>query len=184
MTLTTLPLRARSVIDFWLDAGPQKWFSKDQAFDEAFRQHFMDDHMAAASRRLDGWMECAEGALALLLLLDQFPRNAFRDTAHMFATDSLALRFAQQSLDLGYLAAIDRDLRVFLILPFEHSEDLHHQELAVHLCQDLDQRTLQFAIIHRDIILKFGRFPHRNEMLGRTTTDAEREFLCQGGFKG
>ena len=184
MTLMTLPLPARSVIDFWLDAGPQKWFAKDLAFDAAFRQRFMDDHMAAASRELDSWMDCAEGALALILLLDQFPRNAFRDTAHMFATDSLALRFAQQGLERGYLPAIDKDLRVFMILPFEHSEDLHHQELAVQLCQDLDQRTLQFAILHRDIIMKFGRFPHRNEMLGRVTTDAEREFLYQGGFKG
>lgn len=184
MTSTTLPLRARAVIDFWVDAGPQAWFAKDLAFDAEFAQRFMDDHMAGASRKLDGWMDSAEGALALLLLLDQFPRNAFRATAHMFATDSLALHFAEQSLDRGYLPLIARDLRVFLILPFEHSESLHHQELAVQLCQDLDPVTLQFAVMHRDIILEFGRFPHRNEVLGRITTEAERAFLSHGGFKG
>lgn len=184
MTCMTLPLRARSLIDFWISAGPQAWFAKDLAFDAEFRQRFMDDHMAGARRQLDGWMASAHGALALLLLLDQFPRNAFRDTAHMFATDSLALHFAEQSVERGDISAIDKELRVFLILPFEHSENLQHQEMAVRLCQDLDSRTLQFAVMHRDIIGEFGRFPHRNEMLGRVTTDAEREFLASGGFRG
>lgn len=184
MTTTQLAPEARAIIDFWVDAGPARWFAKDVAFDREFSERFTQIHMAAASRQLDRWMGSAEGCLALLLLLDQFPRNAFRDTAHMFATDSLALYFARQGLDAGYPDQIMPALRPFMVLPFEHSENLQDQELAVQLCEDLDQTTLRFAIIHRDIIRQFGRFPHRNDVLGRKTTEAEREFLAGGGFKG
>lgn len=172
------------VIQFWKAAGPEMWFAKNTDFDTAFRTGFLESHMAAARRELDGWSDTAEGSLALLLLLDQFPRNAFRDTAHMFATDSLALYFARKALAAGHHDHIDHDLKVFLILPFEHSENLADQELAVRLCRPLGGGTLTFAEIHLDIIRRFGRFPHRNAVLGRDTTPEEAAFLDQGGFKG
>jgi len=174
----------QEVIEFWVNAGPSKWFAKDLEFDRDFRDRFMHLHMQAAARKLDHWAESAQGCLALLILLDQFPRNSFRDTAHMFATDPLALFFARQALERSFLEQIDPQLRVFMVLPFEHSESLDDQELAVKLCKDLSPRVYEFAVIHRDVIRRFGRFPHRNRALGRVTTPEEQAFLDQGGFSG
>ena len=175
---------AASVVAFWRAAGRERWFAKDEAFDALFRHRFMALHLEAAARDHDGWITTAEGALALLILLDQFPRNAFRGTAHMFATDPLALMFAEEALALGHDARVEEGLGVFFCLPLMHAEDLAHQERCVALCAALGEDTLRHAVAHRDIIARFGRFPHRNPMLGRRTTAEEQAFLDAGGFAG
>lgn len=182
--MTDTPVQPSAVVDFWRDAGAQAWFRKNDAFDQEFRARFLDAHMAAAARALDRWADTAEGSLALLILLDQFPRNAFRGTAHMFATDPLALRFARQALTQGHDKATTTELRAFFYLPLEHSESLADQEHCVELCRPLGGQTHDYAIIHRDIIARFGRFPHRNAVLGRDTTPEEHAFLDSGGFGG
>lgn len=176
--------RIEEIVFFWREAGYEKWFRKDAAFDAEFRTRFMDDHHAAARRERDHWTESAEGTLALLLLLDQLPRNCFRGTGHMFATDPLARKFALEALDKSFDQKVEKELRLFFYLPLSHAEDLALQERAVELNRTLGEETLKHAIIHRDIVKKFGRFPHRNPALGRETTPEERKFLDEGGFKG
>ncbi|WP_332304768.1 DUF924 family protein [Rhizobium sp. GR12] len=171
------------VVAFWR-ASSDRWFEKDAAFDVAFRDRFLDLHMAVATRRHDGWIETPSRALALLILTDQFPRNAFRGTAHMFATDALACHYARLSLEAGHLARVESDLRLFFCLPFAHSEEMADQEMSVRLNTGLGQPWLEHASGHRDIIRRFGRFPHRNSMLGRTTTPEEAAYLKGGGFQG
>lgn len=171
------------VIAFWKEAGPGRWYKKDDAFDADFRTRFEAAHMAAARRELDGWMETPEGALALLVLLDQFPRNSYRGTGHQFATDPLALVLAHEAIARGYPATFEPDLRQFLLMPLMHSEALADQDALLPLVADMPE-TLKFAHIHRDIIVKFGRFPHRNAALGRETTTEEQAFLDGGGFGG
>eukprot|EP00927_Polykrikos_kofoidii_P062728 TRINITY_DN57536_c0_g1_i1.p1 TRINITY_DN57536_c0_g1~~TRINITY_DN57536_c0_g1_i1.p1 ORF type:complete len:248 (+),score=35.41 TRINITY_DN57536_c0_g1_i1:66-809(+) len=174
----------QNVIDFWRDAGPSKWFAKDDKFDTRFRERFLAAHYAAARRELDHWMSSADGALALVILLDQFPRNCFRGSAHMFATDSLAVYFAEKAIEAGHDEACDQSMRFFLYLPFEHAESMDAQNRCVTLMEPLGEQLLGFAIEHRDIIERFGRFPHRNAALGREMTRAENEFLEKGGFSG
>lgn len=174
----------QSVLTFWNEAGPESWFRKDDAFDTVFRTRFLDLHMAIAARQHDDWMQSADGALALLLLLDQFPRNAFRGTAHMFAVDPLARYFARLAIDAGLPAQIGPDVRAFLFLPFEHSEDAADQELSVALYRELGEPWLAFAVDHQAIIARFGRFPHRNAVLGRVSTPEEVAYLAEGGFAG
>ncbi len=128
-------------------------------------------------------MDSAEGALALLILLDQYPRNSFRGSAHQFATDPLARRFARDAQARGYLSAFAPDLRQFLVMPLMHSEALADQDALLPLCADMPE-TLKYAHVHRDIIVRFGRFPHRNAVLGRETTVEEAAFLAGGGFGG
>lgn len=173
-----------AVIGFWRDAGMERWFNPDDHFDQAFRARFLDLHMAAAARRHDAWMDTPDGALALLILLDQFPRNAFRGTAHMYATDPLARHHADRADASGYVERVDPALRTFLLLPFMHSEDLADQDRSVALYERLGGPSLPHALEHRDIIRRFGRFPHRNRLLGRPTTAQEEHFLTQGGFSG
>lgn len=176
---------ARRVIDFWRAAGrDEAWFRKDPAFDARFRATFLDLHLRAAARACDGWIPSAEGALALMILLDQFPRNAFRGTGHMYATDGLARLLAREAEQRGHMAEVEADLRLFFALPFAHSEDLTDQDLSVRLNARLGQPWLNHAEGHRDIIRQFGRFPHRNAILGRQSTDAELTFLAAGGFSG
>ena len=170
------------VVSFWREAGPTHWFAKDDAFDAQFERRFREAHFAAARRELDGWADTAEGALALLLLLDQFPRNVFRGTGHAYATDPLARHFAMSMVETGRDAEVERELRMFCYLPFQHSEAMADQERAVALLQAMDQA--KWALHHRDIIRRFGRFPHRNSALGRESTPEEREFLREGGFGG
>lgn len=174
----------QDVVAFWRDAGPESWFKKNDAFDAEFRKRFEAAHWAAAARQLDHWLEEADGALALTILLDQFPRNAYRGTAHMFATDPLAQFFAERAIASGLDLAVDAKLRQFFYLPFEHSESLVVQNRGVALMETMDPDTLRWAVLHRDIIKRFGRFPHRNAALGRQTTQAEQEFLDSGGFSG
>jgi uncharacterized protein (DUF924 family) len=179
-----LDQRALSVTKFWRDAGEDAWFEKNDAFDTDFRDRFLDLHYAAARRECDDWSEHAEGALALMILLDQFPRNCFRGTGHMYATDPLAKHFAQKAVKSGHDLALEPELRVFLYLPFEHAENLADQDISVELHAAKAEFNLKYALEHRDIIQRFGRFPHRNRMLGRETTPQEQMFLDEGGFSG
>jgi uncharacterized protein (DUF924 family) len=177
------------VIGFWTAAGPTKWFAKKDAFDAAIRLKFEPVHHAAARGQYDAWEASADGALALLILLDQFPRNLFRNSAHAFATDPMARAIARRAIAAGFDKAAEPLLQPFFYLPFEHSEDLADQEESVALCQALmadtgDADTVKWAQIHHDIIARFGRFPHRNRALGRVTTPEEQEFLDEGGFGG
>lgn len=192
MTDTTAPMPATAataagaspgdVVAFWREAGPGKWFRGGDAFDAACRERFATAHHAAARRAFDGWMSTAEGALALLLLLDQMPRNLFRGSAHAFATDGLARHFARRALDAGHDTAFEPALRAFFYLPFEHSEALADQDRSVALFEALgDANYRDYAIAHRDVIARFGRFPHRNAALGRDTTPEEQAWLDAGG---
>lgn len=175
---------ASDVVAFWREAGPERWFAKDEAFDRQFKTRGLALHEAAARGDLDAWNATPEGALALAILLDQFPRNAFRDTPRMFATDEKALGLAAAAIDAGHDQAVTENLRTFFYLPFEHSEELADQERAVALFAPLGGEVLAYAEIHRDIIHRFGRFPHRNAILGRETTPEEQRFLDEGGFAG
>ncbi|MFC4299111.1 DUF924 family protein [Castellaniella hirudinis] len=184
-TAPTAPVSAdtaRAVLSFWREAGPRHWFSKDAAFDDEFRERFRDAHFAAARGELEGWLDQPESALALILLLDQYPRNGFRGTGHMFATDGLALAYARRAL--VFLDRIEPDLRNFMCLPFMHAESLPVQEESVALYTRALPDSLSWAIEHRDIVQRFGRFPHRNGALGRDTTPEEQQFLDAGGFAG
>ncbi|MDN5486627.1 MAG: DUF924 family protein [Pseudomonas sp.] len=178
------PHSAEAVIAFWKQAGPKRWFAKDEGFDRDFRDRFNAAHMQAARRELEGWLTTADGALALLILLDQYPRNAFRGTAHMFATDPLARLYARKMVDAGLDQQVEPQLRAFCYLPFEHSEDPQDQQRSLALNQQLDASTYHWAKEHADIIERFGRFPHRNGVLGRASTDEELAFLKAGGFAG
>lgn len=182
-------IAAADVVSFWREAGPQKWFAKDDGFDAAIRDRFLDTHFAAARGDLADWQETAEGTLALLILLDQFPRNLFRGSGHAFAADGLARAIAREALERGFDRAVEPKLRPFVYLPFEHSEDPSDQALSIQLFtahreETGDAESLRWAIEHRDIIARFGRFPHRNAALGRTTTPEEQAYLDGGGFKG
>lgn len=172
------------LLAFWRDAGPACWFARDAAFD-ARCAAFLDDHHAAARGERDGWASTADGALALVLLLDQIPRNVFRDSAHAFATDALALRHADAAIAVGHDRAVDPALRVFFYLPFEHSEALADQDRAVALVEALDGAQAatytDYAHRHREVIVRFGRFPHRNRALGRDSTPEEQAWLDAGG---
>lgn len=172
------------IVAFWRDAGPSRWFAKHADFDARFRERFLDDHLAAARRERDDWAATAHGTLALLILLDQFPRNVFRGTAHMYATDPLARHFARRLHAGRGDLELAEDLRLFCYLPFSHSESLEDQALAVALNAELGEESLRHARGHQDIIRRLGRFPHRNPMLGRETTAAEAAFLAGGGFRG
>jgi uncharacterized protein (DUF924 family) len=176
---------AADVLAFWTSAGRQRWYRKDDAFDAEFRARFLPAHETAARGALAHWADGAEGALALLVLLDQFPRNAFRGSPRTFATDALARNVADAALARGFdHTQADPDLRNFFYLPFMHSEWLPDQDRALHLCQQLGTDAVRHARIHRDIVERFGRFPHRNALLGRFTTAEERAFLEGGGFGG
>ena len=170
------------VVGFWRAAGPARWFRADPDFDLQCRVRLLDAHLAAARRELDGWLGDAEGALALLLLLDQVPRNVYRGSAHAWATDPLARRFAAQALDAGHDQACERGLRAFFYLPFEHAEDAAAQARAVALFEALgDAESLRYALAHQEVIARFGRFPHRNAALGRASTPEEQAWLDAGG---
>ena len=172
------------MIAFWREAGPKRWFEKDAAFDDDIRRRFLKVHEAAAAGKLTTWEANAEGALALLILLDQFPRNMFRGQARAFASDPLALAVASRAILNGFDGAFP-DLRGFFYLPFEHSESLADQEKGVAFYKAVDDADgVKWAEIHADIIRRFGRFPHRNAVLGRVSTPEERKFLDDGGFSG
>lgn len=179
-----VPVEARAVVAFWQAAGPGRWFAKDEAFDTRFRDRFLAAHEAAARGELAAWAVSVDGALALVILLDQFPRNAFRGTARMYATDGHARLVADAAITAGHDRAFDHELAKFFYLPFAHSEHLADQERSVALTRRLGEPDLSHALGHRDIIRRFGRFPHRNPILGRHMTPEEQHYLENGGFKG
>ncbi|MBJ6979951.1 DUF924 family protein [Luteimonas sp. MC1895] len=172
---------ARAIVEFWRDAGPSKWFNGGAAFDAEVRGKLEAGHFAAARRELEAWMDEADGALALLILLDQVPRNIFRGSAHSYATDPLALHYAGRMLEAGLDHGVDPALRVFCYLPFEHSEDLLEQERSVALMAQLGETYTDYAVQHFEVIERFGRFPHRNHALGRASSADEQAWLDAGG---
>ncbi len=175
--------RIDELIAFWIGVGPRKWFGRDDALDASIRERYLTWVEQAAAGQLSHWEPSARGALALLLLLDQFPRNLYRGHAQAFAADAMARGVADRAIARGFDRNVDRELRNFFYLPFMHSEQLHDQQRCVELVRGLDDDdTLAYAIEHRDIIERFGRFPHRNPALGRATTPEERRFLDEGGF--
>ncbi|MBD2102297.1 DUF924 family protein [Leptolyngbya sp. FACHB-261] len=184
------------VLNFWfadahqdqasLRACSKVWFGKKTDFDDQVRTQFVEVYQQAVAGDLDNWRQSAQGCLALILLFDQFPRNMFRGSAQAFATDSQALGLAKHALAQGF----DRELlpveRWFLYLPFEHSESLSEQQRSVELQRPLEEQVqglniLRYALRHLEVIERFGRFPHRNRILGRSTTAEEAEFLKQPG---
>ena len=177
------------VVAFWRAAGPKQWFGSAPAFDAEIKHRFGALHRAASDRTLDNWSDTPTGALALVLMLDQFTRNLHRGSPLAFANDSAAQEIATGAVEHGYDLEVAAELQPFLYLPFEHSEDLSAQDRSVDLATGYRDRTgdeepLKWAVHHRDIIRRFGRFPHRNDVLGRPSTAAERAFLKDGGFGG
>ncbi|MCI0599290.1 MAG: DUF924 family protein [Beijerinckiaceae bacterium] len=178
------PPEASTLVDYWREAGCGLWFAKDAEFDRRFRERFLSLHEAAARGELHGWLGTPDGALALLVLLDQFPRNAFRGTPRMYACDEMARDVAAAAISAGHDRAILPELQLFFYLPFGHSENLPDQERSVALNQRLGQPNVEHAEGHRDVIRRFGRFPHRNPILGRAMTPEEQQFLDDGGYAG
>ena len=174
----------RDVIDFWLGQPEEAYFVADTGFDERLRETFGIAHGKAASGELDSWGESRDGRLALILLLDQMSRNLQRGTPAMFAADQKALALAAKAIAMGDDGDCDVSVKRWYYMPFMHSEALADQERCVELCRQPGlEKTLPFAITHRDIIVQFDRFPHRNEILGRVSSDAELEYLkTHGGF--
>ena len=176
-------MNAGNIIEFWLKAGPSKWFVRDDSFDIEIREQFGDLFEEASNGGLKSWEETPEGRRALILVLDQFSRNLMRESARAFEQDSRALKIAGAALDAGDADLLDNHGKQFLYMPYMHSEDLAAQEKCVELFSALGiESVTKYAIIHRDIIAEFGRFPHRNPVLGRTMTKAEQAYLDEGGF--
>ena len=181
MTIRT----AQDVLDFWFSADMEsKWFAKSDAVDARIRDRFAATYEAAHRRELDDWAATPEGALALIVVLDQFPRNLFRGAGRAFESNDIALEHARAALDAGFDRQVDPTRRQFFYLPFMHSEDLPDQTRSVELYEALgDPGSLNYAIQHRDIVERFGRFPHRNAALDRPNTPDEEEFLkTHNGF--
>ena len=175
-------MRADEVLNFWFDRDRKHWFKKNPGFDEEIRQRFLGPYELGAAGMLQAWKLAPESCLALVLLLDQFPRNMFRDSARAFATDSLARDAARVILDNGWDKAITPDQRLFAYLPLEHSESLGDQERCLALMKEISvfpetAEMPKWAEAHLVIIRRFGRFPHRNAALGRASTPEEAEFL-------
>lgn len=172
------------VLSFWFDEHTvEDWFTKSPAFDRACRERLAELSARAASGALDHWRDSPEGCVALCILLDQVPRNLHRDDARAFATDAIAREITRHALSRGLAEHLPQVQRMFLYLPLEHSESLDDQELCVRLMGELDQDPAwrDYSVRHRDIIARFGRFPHRNAILGRDSTPEEVEFLSQPG---
>jgi uncharacterized protein (DUF924 family) len=185
MTGGTNEIDPQDVLAFWRGAGPEKWFKKDAAFDAEVGARFLGAYERAVRGELSGWEATPEGALALVIVLDQFPRNMFRAQARTYAADALARDIARRALARGFDRDVSSADRQFFYLPFMHSEDLADQEHCVALARDYgNDEFTEYAEQHADIVRRFGRFPHRNAMLGRATTPAEQEFLDGGGFAG
>lgn len=180
-----MPVAAREVVEFWQEAGPERWFGGGPAFDARCRERLLDPHVAASRGELADWGRTAEGALALVLLLDQIPRNVFRGSAHAYATDPLARAVARRAIDDGHDRKVDAALCTFFYLPFVHAEDLAEQQRAVALYRATGVAGAdKWAVHHHAIIERFGRFPHRNRLFGRTSTPDELAWLDEGGFAG
>lgn len=176
---------AKTVVDFWKMSGPQRWFVRDAAFDGALAVRFGAALKQARLGAFDHWGETPEGALGLVILLDQVSRNTHRGSPLAFAGDAKALSLAKASVGRGYHQKLVPPLAMWLLMPFEHAEDLDAQNRCVALFGTLGLNDMvYYAQMHLDIIARFGRFPHRNPVLGRKSTAAELAFLQAGGFAG
>lgn len=191
-TLTTLPPRAREVLNFWFGpaphAGRDPWFRKDAAFDAQIRERFGNDVAAAMAGAFGDWCATPHGALARVIVLDQFTRNIHRDTPEAFAGDAAALATADEAVTRGFDRELDGFERWFLYMPFEHSEDWAMQERSLALFGALARETgetgaLEWAEKHASVIRRFGRYPHRNDVLGRASTPEEIAFLNGPGSR-
>ncbi|MBM5572853.1 MULTISPECIES: DUF924 family protein [Deefgea] len=171
------------VLNFWFEEiSPAQWWAKDPQFDQQIRDRFAALHARAVQCELYEWRDTAHGRLAEIIVLDQFSRNMFRDTPQAFAQDALALALAQEAIAAGAADLLTPIERSFLYLPFMHSESLQIHEIAVQLYTDNGlQNNLDFEFKHKAIIEQFGRYPHRNAILGRVSTPEEIEFLKQPG---
>ena len=173
------------ILAFWREAGRERWYERSDAFDAEVRRRFLALWQKAVAGEIASWEASDDGALALVIVLDQFPRNMFRGTPQAFASDALARDVARRAIDRGVDARVDPVLLEFLYLPFMHSEHLPDQLHCVALFQNTENaENLKYAREHADIIQRFGRFPHRNRLLGRDTTAEEQAFLDGGGFAG
>lgn len=176
---------AEDVLAFWRAAGEKKWFAKDDAFDAEIKARFLNTYEAASAGQLSDWEATPESALALTIVLDQFPRNMFRHDARAFAADATARSVADRALARSFDRRVAADERLFFYLPFEHSETMADQERCCALVKTLGNADLlHWAELHADIIRRFGRFPHRNAVLGRMTTPEEKAYLDNDGFAG
>lgn len=173
----------QSVLDFWFEElEPRDWFVKNEDLDARINARFGALHLALSRDVPAEWRATPEARLALVIVLDQFPRNIYRGSPLSFATDGLALREAEAAVEAGADAAVAAERRIFFYMPFEHSEAIEDQHRAVALCEALGNETyLDYAIRHRVVIERFGRFPHRNPILGRISTPEEQEYLAQPG---
>lgn len=190
------------ILDFWFGelnehgcSSPEhrkRWWTKSDAFDESIQHYFLDDYEAIVAGEREAWRSTARGALAYIIVLDQFSRNMFRGTAKMFAADELAREVCREGLDAGFDAELSFDERVFFYLPLEHSESMDDHELCLELFESLLDSApellqadakyyLDFALQHKAIIERFGRYPHRNKILGRASSDEEARFLQEPG---
>jgi uncharacterized protein (DUF924 family) len=175
----------KDVLAFWQAAGPQKWFKKDPAFDAEIAARFSAVWQDAADGKLAQWEATPQGALALVIVLDQLPRNMFRGSARTYQVDAIARAAADRALARGFDQQVPPPERQFFYLPFMHSESLPDQERCVDLARRYgDDEFTKYAERHADIVRRFGRFPHRNALLGRATTPEEQAFLDDGGFSG
>jgi uncharacterized protein (DUF924 family) len=182
------PTKGEEVLDFWFgrEGEPgygefrEAWFKKDPEFDRLVRDRFGALYEAAAAGELDDWRAEARSCLALVIVLDQFPRNMFRGDPRSYSTDSKAQETAEYAVDRAFDRELPEFQRAFLYMPFMHSEDLEHQRRSVELFRG-SRDSSNYAVRHMEIIERFGRFPHRNEVLGRRTTPEEAEFLTQPG---
>ena len=177
----TKTIKYEDILGFWFtEITPDSWFKKDLDFDAALEARFGGAVTNALAGRLDHWADNADGCLALIILLDQFTRNIFRQSARAFSGDEMALALSLRCVDRGYLDNAKVAHCHFMLMPMMHSEDLEIQDSSVHLFKKYtEKRTYGYAVQHRDIIARFGRFPHRNMALGRPTTDEEKTFLME-----
>ncbi len=169
----------QEIIDFWFSDDVQKfWFNSTPEFDRLLRERFQETWELAGRGELDHWMQSAEGCLALVIVLDQFPLNMFRGLAQGYATEARSREVAQAAIEQGFDQPLAPGQRSFLYMPFMHSEDLADQQLSMRLfAQPGLEGNLRFALHHHGIVEKFGRFPHRNEVLGRRSSPAEIDYL-------
>ena len=173
------------ILAFWREVGRERWYKRDDAFDAEVRRRYLALWQQAGDGELSSWEATDDGALALTIVLDQFPRNMFRDDSRTYASDALALAVASRAIARGADQRIDATLLEFLYMPFMHSEHLPDQLRCIELFRNAgNTETLKYAEDHAGIVARFGRFPHRNLILGRTTTPEEQAFLDAGGFSG
>jgi len=175
-------MTSQDILKFWFEEIESSfWWKKDEAFDQQIRDRFTEVYNHAKTSALFDWRTSADGRLAEVIVLDQFSRNMFRDKAEAFAFDSLALALSQEAVAQGCLDELKPEWRSFLIMPYMHSESLKVHDVAVGLFEKVSPGSLDFEHKHRDIIVRFGRYHHRNKILGRESTPEEIEFLTQPG---